>query len=101
MFVAELDDSCGVLGGACVHAKLVDAMAVHVVEVDDVAEGFDKGCSRLIFGQDAVAVAGADVFENEPASETSDGYRGDLALVVDGEDLPGIVRFNTGSVGLV
>ena len=101
VLVTKLDDGCGVLSGACVHAKLVDPVAMSIVEVDDVTEGFDECCGGFVFGHNPMAIAGADVFEDEPACKTSYGYGGDLALVIDGDNLTGVVGFDARSVGFV
>ena len=101
VLITELGDGDRVLGGACIHSKLVHTVTVSVVEIDDVTQGFDKCFGGLVFGHDPVAVAGADVLEDEPAGETSDRYGGDFSLIVDGDDLAGVLRFNSRSVGFV
>ena len=47
-------------------------MAVGVVKVDDMADGFDESVSGFIFGHNSMAKTGAEIFEDEPAGKTSD-----------------------------
>ena len=68
----KCDYICGVFGGAGVHAYFVDSVTVGVVKIDDMADGFDEGVSGFIFCHDSVAKAGVEIFEDEPAGETSD-----------------------------
>ena len=79
---------------ASLHAKLVDAVTMSVVEVDNVTEGFDECFGGLVFGHDPVAITGADVLEDEPTGKTSHRYGGDFALIVNGDDLAGVVGFD-------
>ena len=38
----KCDDIGGIFGGASVHAYFVNSMAMGVVEIDNVADGFDE-----------------------------------------------------------
>ena len=62
----------GIFGGASVHAYFVNSMAVGVVKIDDMADGFDESVSGFILGHNSVAKTGAEIFENKPAGKTSD-----------------------------
>ena len=46
-------------------------MAMGVVEIDNVADGFDESVAGFVFGHNSVTKAGAEVFEYEPACEAS------------------------------
>ena len=50
----------------------VNSMSVRVVKINNVADGFDEGVSRFVFGHYSVAETGEEIFEYEPAGEASD-----------------------------
>jgi hypothetical protein len=47
-------------------------MAVRVVKVDDVADGFDESVAGFVFCHDSMAIAGVEIFKNEPARKATD-----------------------------
>ena len=46
-------------------------MAVGVVKIDHVTDGFDNGVAGFVFGHNSVTKISAEVFEDEPACEAS------------------------------
>ena len=68
----EKSDYVGrIFGGAGVHAYFVNAMTVGVVEIDNVADGFDESVARFVFLHNSVTETGTQIFENKPAGEAS------------------------------
>ena len=47
-------------------------MAMGVVEVDDMADGFDESVAGFVFGHNSVAKTCAEIFKNKPAGKASD-----------------------------
>ena len=71
VFFEKCDYIGGVFGGAGIHAYFVDAVAVGVVKIDNVTDGFDESVARFVFCHNSVTKAGAQIFENKPAGEAS------------------------------
>jgi len=69
-------------------------MAVGVVEVDDVTDGFLERLLGLVFHHDRVAKSAVEALKDVPAVVASDGFS-DLALVVTGEDFASSSRLDS------
>ena len=69
-------------------------MAVGVVEVYDVADGFLERLLGLVFHHDGVAKTAVEALEDVPAIVAANGFS-DLALVVTGEDFAGSSRLDS------
>ena len=71
-------------------------MAVGVVEVDYMADGFLERLLGLVFHHDRVAKAAVEALEDVPAVVATNGFS-DLALVVAGQDFTSSRRLDSAS----
>jgi hypothetical protein len=63
IYLQEVYSLGGVLGGSSIKANLLDHMAMKIIEVDDMCEGFIEGCTRLFSDHDGMTITTHEALE--------------------------------------
>jgi hypothetical protein len=85
----------GVLGGACVAAKVANPMAMLFVECDNMFCGLKECGRRFVFDEDGMTIAAEEVFEEEKARMSSNGGGIDKTLIIDTDGFGGKEAVNS------
>ena len=83
----EVHSLGGILGGSSVEANLLDHVAMKIVEVNDMSEGFIEGGTRLLSDHDGMSISTHEALEEIEATEATNRDGTDHTLVVDRDNL--------------
>ena len=90
----EVNSLSGVLGRSSVKANLLDHVAMKIVEVNDMSEGFIEGGTRLFSDHDGMSISTHEALEEIETGEATNRDGADHTLVVHRDDLTRELRMD-------
>jgi hypothetical protein len=90
----EVNSLGGVLSRSSVKTNLLDHVAMKIVEINDMSEGFIEGGTRLLGDHDGMTISTHEALEEIEAGEATNRDGADHTLVVHRDDLARELRMD-------